>query len=60
MAKIGEKKFFYLNEHVLNYSALVPPRMLKFCKQPHVISKMETKGPVSIAELLLLAISQPF
>ena len=22
MAKIGEKKFFYLNEHVLNYSAL--------------------------------------
>ena len=23
MAKIGEKKFFYLNEHVLNCSAMI-------------------------------------
>ena len=42
MAKIGEKEFFYLNEHVLNFSGVFQ-ESFKFVSTSRVISKTVMK-----------------
>ena len=52
MDKIGEKKFFYLNEHVLNYSAMMLP--VVFVVNFYFLSDIgrETKGYPKPVDLL--------